>query len=244
MVCPNCGKQLNENEKFCDNCGTNITNNQSINQDIQLETNQLTNENVQPMYNQPVTENIQPEKSQEKNKKNNTGLVIIIIILIIVLGSLIYFFVLKKDDNKTNNTNTNQQENKTTTVNNSTNNTTTTTVNNTINNNQSNNEVQITVDSKNEYNLTEYYQKIVNQYKTLVKNTSVETEQLGSLKVNNNKEVEIIKDNNISKVDINGEKAKYLAGIKAANAIYEVAILTEEGNIYILNVYTATTTKI
>ena len=57
MFCPNCGNQCPDGTKFCQSCGTPLTNNQQQNTQPDFNNQQANyqqpNQYRQPMYNQP-----------------------------------------------------------------------------------------------------------------------------------------------------------------------------------------------
>lgn len=106
MKCSKCGSELKEGEKFCENCGTEIT--------IQSGSeNQVVLNNVS---NYEKNSNI---NSQNKGKKI---IIILIIIVLLAIGGLVYYFNIYKEEkdnkniNDSKNENNNQIQNNTTTT--------------------------------------------------------------------------------------------------------------------------------
>ena len=226
MICPKCGTETNDNSKFCENCGTNLENNQNIQPEIQPNVEQPI-QNNQPVQSpiEPQTQNVQPVNNQNKPKKGNSALIIIIVILLMcIIGLLLYIFVIKNDETKDN------EENTTTT---------------TTKKGDDNQTTKKDDDDNQNTNLKliDRYQTRKNQHETF--NTNKELDQSSfnfvdgstlSLKINSEKNVEMVYNGQSSIVNINGEKAKYLTYTNVAfgqNTEY-IYILTEEGNIYMI----------
>lgn len=111
MKCSNCGSELKEGEKFCQNCGTEITI-QSENQNDLVNSSNAENkieENINVIDNQ--SKMILPENESNndninsQNKSKKPIIIILVIIVLIILGGLVYYFINMNSDskNKTNN---------------------------------------------------------------------------------------------------------------------------------------------
>lgn len=85
MFCPNCGKQLNENENFCSECGTSAKSQSAE----QRELPSLSN-----------SENFNHTKKQSKKK-------IVIVLLVIIAIFFLLFIFIGSDEDATNTNNTN-----------------------------------------------------------------------------------------------------------------------------------------
>ena len=106
MYCKNCGSQLKDGDKFCQNCGVAIGDSpmENISNDTNLNQEEISNEpvetnaevNATPVYNQPVNNEAVPAK------KSNALFIVIIVILVFAVGGLILYIVLK-DEPKPNN---------------------------------------------------------------------------------------------------------------------------------------------
>lgn len=79
MYCKKCGKVLNQEQKFCTNCGTKIENeiNSSVENNVYQQTNSFQQQDVNEQY-------VVSNNTKESKWKNTTSLVIGIISLILV----------------------------------------------------------------------------------------------------------------------------------------------------------------
>lgn len=74
--CSNCGKELQENTKFCPDCGTKTSQDDNVNQ------NQQVNMTNQVFSQQSIQSNI-------KKSKRKSGCLIIIIVVFVIIGMMI-----------------------------------------------------------------------------------------------------------------------------------------------------------
>ncbi len=105
MKCSNCGSELKEGEKFCQNCGVEII--------LQNEKDLMSNSN---------NENNGNVNSQNKSKKL---IIILVIIVLLAIGGLVYYFNVYKEAKDNKNTNDSKNENNNQIQNNTTTTTTT-----------------------------------------------------------------------------------------------------------------------
>lgn len=221
MYCKNCGNNLKENAKFCQNCGASINGEQTI-------------QNNQTNQNQP--------------KKSNGCLTVFIIVLLIfvffipiflVLGGFSLFIkgVLKIPAEKSCCTDAGgtwsagecihdddfdvDEYNKCV-----------------------DDGYKITIgdddDEEDELKINKDIKKYTDSFKKYEKTKEVELTNGNTtikFKINNNKEVERIENGNTTIENLNGEKAKYIIGtdqmgMGTTNYCTNMYILTEEGNLY------------
>lgn len=94
MKCNKCGSELKEGEKFCQNCGTEIS---------------LLTENGTQIALTDVSSHEQNNNINSKNKK--TIVIILVSIVLIIIGGLVYYFVVSREEKNNTNINDNKVEN-------------------------------------------------------------------------------------------------------------------------------------
>lgn len=97
MKCTKCGAEINENSKFCVNCGTPV-----MTQTVGMQPNEPINNFQQPtpMPNTYVTNNV------PNGKKTPWGLIVgSAILAIVIIAVFVGISMSKEEDNKTNNDN-------------------------------------------------------------------------------------------------------------------------------------------
>ena len=110
MRCPYCRGYLVGGEEFCPNCGANLNQVQSQNQNVQIEQpvpNIQTASVQQQSYNEQSSYNQEPPS---KNEKKKFRLVPIIVVVILVIIGVVY---VNKYFNKNSNNTTTEETNKT-----------------------------------------------------------------------------------------------------------------------------------
>lgn len=212
MYCPNCGNNVNDNSKFCTKCGTSINGPQA-------------KQNVEP---------VQPKK--------NTGCLVatvIGIILLFIIPFLIFFGVFSlakklvtdspdiecclgaggtwkdgtcKDYNK-------EKYNKC------------------MNESSEDDEERATTLNKQIKKYVEQFNKNITTTEATVEEYKGTEKQKVTYKINSDKQVERIVNNEKTIENLNGEKAKYIIGTNqngsgTTNYCTSIYVLTEEGNIY------------
>ena len=85
MICPNCGNQVNESEKFCSSCGTSM--NQSVIQQVPVVNQDLNGEST---VNQGST-----DVNKHSNNQDNKKIIIIAAISVVVLTTILVFIISK-----------------------------------------------------------------------------------------------------------------------------------------------------
>ena len=108
MFCTKCGKQINDNAKFCPYCGESFADD-SFEPAPAAEPQQVDEQAAAPVYTPPVEpqpdfNSFATEPQLTIKKKGKGKLVIIIVAIVLVLaiagGAVYYFFFMKGDDNK------------------------------------------------------------------------------------------------------------------------------------------------
>lgn len=122
MKCINCGRELQDDAKFCDGCGTSIQtdlNNQQVANNEVLQEQVTINENVvEKQVNSSVepqsdNQNVQNNISNGQNNKSNKTIFIVIISILIIVVIVLAVLLLtgnKGDNNNNNNTNGNIED--------------------------------------------------------------------------------------------------------------------------------------
>lgn len=94
MYCPNCGKEQNESNKFCENCGINLGSktidlNKEDTQEINIPNNYYNNDNQ--YYDNGNYDDY--HRQSNKNKPYVFALVACVVIIFLLSGAIITYFV-------------------------------------------------------------------------------------------------------------------------------------------------------
>lgn len=83
IFCPNCGNQINDNEKFCSKCGNQIKQNSQDNNEQMKQSEKTTNDNV--------SQNVDTEKNYTKYKYIGIFIAVILLLGLVPFGAYSYF---------------------------------------------------------------------------------------------------------------------------------------------------------
>ena len=83
IFCPNCGNQINDNEKFCSKCGNQIKQNSQDNNEQMKQSEKTTSDNV--------SQNVDTEKNYTKYKYIGIFIAVILLLGLVPFGAYSYF---------------------------------------------------------------------------------------------------------------------------------------------------------
>lgn len=83
IFCPNCGNQINDNEKFCSKCGNQIKQNSQDNNEQIKQSEKTTSDNV--------SQNVDTEKNYTKYKYIGIFIAVILLLGLVPFGAYSYF---------------------------------------------------------------------------------------------------------------------------------------------------------
>lgn len=83
IFCPNCGNQINDNEKFCSKCGNQIKQNSQDNNEQMKQSEKTTSDNV--------SQNVDTEKNYTKYKYIGIFIAVILLLGLVSFGAYSYF---------------------------------------------------------------------------------------------------------------------------------------------------------
>lgn len=90
IFCPNCGNQINDNEKFCSKCGNQIKRDSQDNNGQMKQSEKTTSDNV--------SQNVDTEKNYTKYKYIGIFIAVILLLGLVSFGA--YSYLLIKIQNK------------------------------------------------------------------------------------------------------------------------------------------------
>lgn len=83
IFCPNCGNQINDNEKFCSKCGNQIKQNSQDNNEQMKQSEKTTSDNI--------SQNVDTEKNYTKYKYIGIFIAVILLLGLVPFGAYSYF---------------------------------------------------------------------------------------------------------------------------------------------------------
>lgn len=83
IFCPNCGNQINDNEKFCSKCGNQIKQNSQDNNEQMKQSEKTTRDNI--------SQNVDTEKNYTKYKYIGIFIAVILLLGLVPFGAYSYF---------------------------------------------------------------------------------------------------------------------------------------------------------
>lgn len=83
IFCPNCGNQINDNEKFCSKCGNQIKQDSQDNNEQMKQSEKTTSDNV--------SQNVDTEKNYTKYKYIGIFIAVILLLGLVSFGAYSYF---------------------------------------------------------------------------------------------------------------------------------------------------------
>ena len=83
IFCPNCGNQINDNEKFCSKCGNQIKQNSQDNNEQMKQREKTTSDNI--------SQNVDTEKNYTKYKYIGIFIAVILLLGLVPFGAYSYF---------------------------------------------------------------------------------------------------------------------------------------------------------
>lgn len=83
IFCPNCGNQINDNEKFCSKCGNQIKQNSQDNNEQMKQSEKTTRDNI--------SQNVDTEKNYTKYKYIGIFIAVILLLGLVSFGAYSYF---------------------------------------------------------------------------------------------------------------------------------------------------------
>lgn len=83
IFCPNCGNQINDNEKFCSKCGNQIKRDSQDNNEQMKQSEKTTSDNV--------SQNVDTEKNYTKYKYIGIFIAVILLLGLVPFGTYSYF---------------------------------------------------------------------------------------------------------------------------------------------------------
>ena len=83
IFCPNCGNQINDNEKFCSKCGNQIKQNSQDNNEQMKQSEKTTSDNI--------SQNVDTEKKYTKYKYIGIFIAVILLLGLVPFGAYSYF---------------------------------------------------------------------------------------------------------------------------------------------------------
>ena len=83
IFCPNCGNQINDNEKFCSKCGNQIKRDSQDNNEQMKQSEKTTSDNV--------SQNVDTEKNYTKYKYIGIFIAVILLLGLVSFGAYSYF---------------------------------------------------------------------------------------------------------------------------------------------------------
>lgn len=83
IFCPNCGNQINDNEKFCSKCGNQIKRDSQDNNEQMKQSEKTTSDNV--------SQNVDTEKNYTKYKYIGIFIAVILLLGLVPFGAYSYF---------------------------------------------------------------------------------------------------------------------------------------------------------
>ena len=83
IFCPNCGNQINDNEKFCSKCGNQIKQDSQDNNEQMKQSEKTTRDNI--------SQNVDTEKNYTKYKYIGIFIAVILLLGLVPFGAYSYF---------------------------------------------------------------------------------------------------------------------------------------------------------